>query len=485
MAFRLTGHQIALGDFDLNLPLLCGEQPNLISATMKTALKQDSLGLAQSIIIGVAGSAPSFSISATMVALIAAVGVLAPASLLYCGLLMIGIVLAYMHLNKRRPNSGASYAWVTEIFGTNLGFFAGWTLLVASALFMASASIPAASATLLLLQSPYADSQLAITICATIWLCAITLLVVKGIGLTAKVQIVMTLIELLILFGISLMVIIQFGGAALHHFSWQHFALSAFTLSSFANGAVIALFFFWGWDVAINLTEETKNPEKSPGYGIVGAILIILAAFTAFASISLMSLSDDEITQSGTNIIFAVAEKIIPKPWSYVAVLALILSTIGTIETSMLQFSRTMFSKARDGIFHQRWSEVHPQWKTPYAATFLIACFGIITLLLSLSSESIAVVMAASINIIGVQAAYYYGLAGFACAWYFRKEAVRSVGLFITMLLWPTVSAIALWSAAILAMLSFDKLTFTIALGSLLLGVIPLVRFKLRQHKKK
>ena len=443
---------------------------------MENELKKDSLGLIHSLVIGVAGSAPSFSISATLVALIGAVGILAPASLFYCGLMMVGIVFAYMHLNTYHPNSGASYAWVTEIFGLSLGFFAGWALLVASALFMVSASIPAGAATLLLILPQYADSQVAVTFCALGWLIFITLLVVKGVGLTAKLQMVMTLIELLILLSISLLVIAKFGASAMHMISWQNFSPFAFTPNSFASGAVIALFFFWGWDVAINLNEETKNPEKAPGHGIVGAILVIIAAFTAFASISLMALSDQEISQSGTNIVFAVAEKIIPQPWSYLAVLALILSTIGTIETSMLQFSRTMFSKSRDGIFHIRWAKVHSKWKTPYAATFLIASIGGILLLLSMSSKSVAEVMAASINIIGVQAAYYYGLAGFACAWFFRKKALSSVKLFITMLLWPTLSAVVLWCAAVLAMMDFDKATTLIALGSICLGIIPLIR---------
>lgn len=449
---------------------------------MNSELKKDTLGIFQSLIIGVAGSAPSFSISATLAALIAAVGILAPASLLYCGMMMIGIVLAYMHLNAHRPNSGASFAWVTEIFGTSLGFFAGWALLVASALFMVSASIPAGAATLLFIHSPYADSQIAITLCAIGWLTVITILVVKGIGLTAKVQIAMTLIELLILLGISLLVIVRFGNTAIHSLSWESFSPYAFTPSNFANGAVIALFFFWGWDVSINLNEETKNPQKAPGYGVVGAILVIIAAFTAFSAISLLALSNDEISQSGTNIIFSVADKVLPRPWSYLAVLALILSTIGTIETSMLQFSRTMFSKSREGIFHVRWSHVHEKWKTPYLATFLIASIGAILLLLSISSQSIADVMIASINIIGVQAAYYYGLAGFACAWCFRREALNSPKLFITMVLWPVLSAIALWWAAIMAIDGFDQPTDIIAIGSLLLGLIPLIK-SLRKRK--
>lgn len=443
---------------------------------MHGELKKDALGLIHSLVIGVAGSAPSFSISATMVALIATVGVLAPASILYNGLIIIGIVLAYMHLNARHPNSGASYAWVTEIFGASLGFFAGWVLLVASAFFMVSASIPAGAATLLLFQSQYADSQVAVTLCALAWLMLITLVVVRGAGLTARVQIVMTMIELAILFTISLLVIIKYYDAAIHAFSWQNFSPFAFTLESFANGAVIALFLFWGWDVAINLNEETKNSDKAPGYGIVGAIIIVITIFTAFASISLLSLSEQEIRGSGTNIIFSVADKILPRPWSYIAVLALMLSTIGNVETSMMQFSRTMFSISRDGIFSARWSQVHPQWKTPFAATFLIAFIGATLLLLSMSSQSIAEVMVASIKIIGVQAAYYYGFAGFACAWYFRKKAISSIHLFITMLIWPALSAIALWWAAAITIMGFDMVTAIIAIGSLLLGFIPLIQ---------
>ncbi|MEO7128271.1 MAG: APC family permease, partial [Rhodoferax sp.] len=75
----------------------------------------------------------------------AAVGVLLASSLLYCGLIMFGVTFAFMHLNRVITNAGASYAWVGEVFGPVFGFFAGWSLLVASALFMVSGTIPAAT----------------------------------------------------------------------------------------------------------------------------------------------------------------------------------------------------------------------------------------------------------------------------------------------------------------------------------------------------
>jgi amino acid transporter len=447
---------------------------------VSTELKKDALGLIHSLAMGVAGAAPSFSISATMATLIGSVGILAPASLFYCGLIMLGIVFAYGHLNAHAPDAGASYAWVSEIFGRTPGFFAGWTLLVSSALFMVSATLPAGSATLLLISPALAESHLAVTVCALFWLITVTLLIIKGIGLTGRVQAVMTACELAILAVVSITAIVQFGPHALHSISWHDFLPTTFSPSSFANGAVIALFLFWGWDVSLNLTEETQNPHQVPGFGAVGAMLVIMGAFTGFSVVALLSLGDEEIRRSGTNIIFAVADKLFPRPWSYLAVLALMLSTIGTLETSMLQFSRTMYAKSRNGSLHLRWSQVHQEWRTPHDATLLIAAIGTALLLTSLASEGIAQVMKDSINIIGVQAAYYYGLAGFACAWQFRCRALNSVWTFLTMLAWPAASALALWWAAAMTALDFDWTTATLALGSLLLGFIPLIRWRTR-----
>ena len=95
--------------------------------------------------MGVAGTAPAFSVAVTTATIVAAVGVLSVGSILYCGLIMFGITLAFIHLSKITPNAGAAYAWVGHVFGPRWGFFAGWGLLVASVFFMVSATIPAAT----------------------------------------------------------------------------------------------------------------------------------------------------------------------------------------------------------------------------------------------------------------------------------------------------------------------------------------------------
>lgn len=446
-------------------------------------LEEGALGLGESVVMGVAGTAPAFSIAATTATLIGTVGTLAPASLLYCGLIMFGVTFAYMHLNRLHANAGACYTWVGQIFHPVLGFFAGWALLVASAVFMVSGTLPAATATLTLVAPHYADSPAIVSLVAAFWLLAVSAVIIKGIKPTSYTQVVMTVIEIAVLVAVILAALFHGLRHAEHHFSLAWLSLGGFTPQLFASGALIALFFFWGWDVTINLNEETRDASSAPGRGALLAMVIVLALFMAFAAITLTVLSDEQIQQSGTNLVFAVAEQLFPRPWSYLAVLAVMLSTVGTLETSILQFTRTMFAKARDGSLHPRYALLHNTWRTPWAATMLIAGLGLLFLFLSAHFPSVNLVIKDSVNAIGFQVAFYYGLAGFACAWHYRREALASLFAFVFLLLWPVASAAFLWFIALYSIPTFDLTTNLVGLGGIAAGVVPLMLNQRRLHQ--
>ncbi|NAW06236.1 APC family permease, partial [Salmonella sp. gx-f8] len=83
-----------------------------------------------------------------------------------------------------------------------------------------------------------------------------------------------------------------------HGFSLVWLSPGSFTPQLFATGALTALFFFWGWDVTVNLTEETRDASRAPGHGALWAMLIVLALFMGFAVVILLVLNDQEIQQS-------------------------------------------------------------------------------------------------------------------------------------------------------------------------------------------
>ncbi|GAA5184700.1 APC family permease [Niveibacterium umoris] len=436
-------------------------------------LHEDALGIEESVVMGVAGTAPAFSVAATTATLVAAVGILSAGSLLYCGLIMFGVTFAFMHLNRVITNAGASYAWVGEVFGPLFGFIAGWSLLVASAVFMVSGTIPAATATLILISPEHAANPTTVSFVAAGWLLAVSSVIVKGIKPTSYTQIVMTAIEVGVLVIVIVASVWQYAAHPAHPFSWKWLSIAEFTPSLFATGALTALFFFWGWDVTLNLNEETRDAAHAPGRGAVVAMVIVLLLFISFAIAALLVLSDEEIAQSSTNVVFALAEKLLPRPWSYLAVVAVMLSSVGTLETSILQFTRTMYAKGRDGALHPRYAVLHKSWRTPWVATSVIVVLGLLLLFLSSYFPTVNDIIKDSVNAIGFQVACYYSLAGLACVWHFRKTALRSADNFVFLFLWPGLSAAFLIFIALYSVPTFDLATNIVGIGGIALGVIP------------
>jgi amino acid transporter len=436
-------------------------------------LRADALGFAESVIMGVAGSGPAYSVAASTATLVGAVGVLAPASLLYCGLIMFGIVFAFRHLNRVAVNSGASYAWVSAIFSPVLGFFAGWALIISSVVFMVSGTLPAAAATLKLLAPGFVDSQAAVTLVAALWLVSIGAVVAKGIKLSSYMQVGFTLVEVGVLALFFAVATMGVAPPPAHAFAAAWLTGAGFTPALFASGAATALFALSGWDVTANLNEETRDGAHIAGAGSIVAVGIVALLLIGFNVLALWLLSDAEISSAGINIVSVVAQRLLPHPWDYLAMIAVMLSTIGTLETSILQFTRTLFSMSRDKALHPRYGRLHPVYRTPWVATLLITGLGLVLLFGSSYLHGIKTVIDASINAVGFQVAFYYGLTGLACAWYFRAEALTGIGKFAFLFVWPLLGVGFCFAIVIYSVPTFDLTTNILGAGSIAIGIAP------------
>ena len=439
------------------------------------SLASGSLGTLESAVMGIAGTAPAFSVAVTTAVIVSSVGTLSVGSILYCGLIMFGIMLSFTHLSKMRPHAGATYAWVGQVFGPSWGFFAGWGLLVASVVFMVSATIPAATSTLVMLAPDLVEDTHWVTFTAAIWLTLVTVVVTKGIKHASYAQMILTVVETVIIFALIIGGFMQYSQHPAHMPSFEWIAPWSFTPSTFATGALTAIFFYWGWDVTMNLGEETKDGTPQPASkGAFWAMVNLILFFIIMMIVVLIVLTDDEIAKANTNVLYAIADKLFPKPWSYLAVLSTILSTIGTIETQILQFSRSMFAMARDKALHPRYAIIHPEWQTPWVATLVIWFLGVVLLFSSSKMPSVKAILDSSVLAIGFQICFYMGLAGLACAWHYRSKLKAGFGSAMSYVLWPGFSAAFMVFIAFYSIPTFDTVTNIIGIGGLLIGVIPL-----------
>ena len=107
---------------------------------MDKGLKKNAIGYLSNIVIGVASTAPAYSLAATLGFIVAVkgVGVHAPAVMLVAFIPMLLVASAYKYFNRADPDAGTTFAWVTRAFGPMTGWMNGWAIFLSDVIVMAS-----------------------------------------------------------------------------------------------------------------------------------------------------------------------------------------------------------------------------------------------------------------------------------------------------------------------------------------------------------
>ena len=446
---------------------------------MSRGLKENALSIIDTVTLAVAGTAPSYSLNATTAALVAAVGLASPGALLYAAIPMFGISFAFMHLNRWRADAGTAYAWVGRSINPVLGFLCAWAFLVLSTAFMVAAALPVGVTTLSLIAPQYQDNVLLATIAGGIWFVAVATLTIVGVSIATKFQRVMTAIEVISLLVLAIGAFVKFSAHPVNPFSWAWFSPTAFgNFQTFIAGMLVAMFYYFGWDVSSNVAEESQNANSVPGssgvLGMVGIFLLFLLLQVAIQ----MGLTPDDVQKNSADLLPALGNAILPHPWGSIAILAVLVSTIGTIETQLTQCARTLFSMGRDRVIHEKFEEIHPRFQTPWLSSLVITVLALFLMILSSSSDSISAVMASLISSIGVMVSFYYGMTGLACAWYYRRVLRRNWKILWLRGIYPIASAIFLLIVGLVQLPQLGWSVSLLTIGSIAIGLLPMLYFR-------
>ncbi|MCF1592896.1 APC family permease [Streptomyces muensis] len=440
-------------------------------------LQANVLGTFDSIVMAVAGSAPAYSLAATTAVLVGTVGFAAPAALLYCAIPMFGIAWAFNYLGRLDINAGASYSWVARALHPSLGFLSGWALVVSATIFMVAGSLPAGSMTLSLFAPDLAENTALATAVGAAWFLVMLVVVLMGARLTVHAQMIMSGIELLILLGFAMAALSH--DYAVEHFSWSWLGFSHFDgVQGFAAGALIAAFYYWGWDVTSNLSEETRNSRKTSGLaGLIG-LAVVFVLFEVFTISVNMLLTADEIEVNSANVLAVLGERVWPGFGGKLLIVAVMLSTIATLETTLIQVTRSLFAMGRDRTMPTALGTSHRRYHTPWVALVAVGAVALSLFVASNSLGSVGDILDSAVAAIGLQIAVYYGLAGLAVVVAYRKVLMKSWANFLFGGLWPLTGALFMFWILFESLGALDSTAIGIGLGALALGLIPMVWYR-------
>lgn len=439
-------------------------------------LDRDSLGFFDSVVMGVAGSAPAYSLAATTAVLVGTVGLMGPAALLYCAIPMFGIALAFLYLGRREVNAGATYRWVGRSLHPALGWLSGWSLVVSATIFMVAGSLPAGAVTLSLVRPALANNVALVTLVGAVWFALMAVLVMLGIRITANAQWMMSSIEVTLLTLFAVLGVIHAANRTVTPFSFGWFGLGGFHgVGGFAAGALVAAFYYWGWDVTANLNEETKEARRIPGLGGTMGVVMVFIIFLFFTVATNLVLPEHVTVANSADVLAVLGQRIWPGPGGDLLVLAVMLSTAATLETTLIQVTRTLYAMARDRVMPPALSRIHPRWSTPYVASIVV---GVVALVLFVSSNlvgSVGQVMTDAVNAIGLQICVYYGLAGIAVPVLYRREVTQSLRSLLLLGVWPVLGGLFMFAIGVYDVPQLGLVTDLVGLGALAIGVGPLV----------
>ncbi len=300
------------------------------------------------------------------------------------GILSLFGALSIAELGAALPEAGGSYVYLKRAFGPAWGFLFGWMnnvvgkpcsiASIASGLLIFVAYIfPEAAAPLftLFLQLPFAENPYYFTFTLAQPLAAVAILFITvvnylGVRLAGQVQVALTSLKV----GALLLIVacgFWFSGAVADPRSFSPAFFASTLVGGFLTALVAAL---WGYDGWIDITlagSEVRDPQRSLPRAIIGGTLFVIVVYLLANSVYFHLLTFDQVV-AARNVASNAVESFAGRDIAKWVTLAMVVSALGTLNSSILTGARVPYAMARDGVFFRIADGIHPRFYTPAGA---------------------------------------------------------------------------------------------------------------------
>jgi amino acid transporter len=475
-------------------------------------LKPGALGLLGSIVVGVASTAPAYSLAASLGYVVVVVngggivGTKAPLIMVLAFIPMYFIAVAYAELNKAEPDCGTTFTWAARAFGTRVGWMGGWGIIIADIIVMANLSQIAGSYSFGLFGfDSLSNSTFWSTVAGIVWIIVMTYICYRGIEISARIQYCLLGVEVVTLIGFALFALAKvYGNSAPAGIKPTLSWLSPAGLhpTAIVTATLIAVFIYWGWDTAVATNEEADDPATTPGRAaVISTVLLLLTyalvsvATIAFAGVGTTGIglgnednADDVFHAMGHEVFGGGTLGFI---MVHLLAITVLTSASASTQTTILPTARTALSMAAFKAIPERFARIHPRFLTPTDATIGMGLVSIVFYVaLTLISANI---LADTIAAVGLMIAFYYGLTGFACTWFYRRTMLASFRDTIMQGVLPFIGGVILLGFFVYACKTYASSdygythignvggVFLLGVGSLVLGLVLMVVWEVRR----
>jgi len=293
--------------------------------------------------------------------------------------------LSYAELGAAIPESGGEYAYLRRGFGPLWGFLFGWMHSIvgrpASAASIAAGLVRFLSFLLPVIATPLFTVHIAIPgltgwikpydfaftwaqPLAVFWLLLMTAINYTGVRVGGAVQVFLTAIKIM-----SVMMVIGIGFFAPRPAShlanplWPP-AMDAHLFRAFFAALAAALWAYDGWEDLNLVGAEVVEPERNFPRALVGGVAFVTLIYLLFSTACLKVLPFEAVAASPHIASDVVAQVAGTNAAGWVT-LAMAISALGSMNSSVLSGARVPYAMARDRVFFKIADGIHPKYRTP------------------------------------------------------------------------------------------------------------------------
>ena len=293
--------------------------------------------------------------------------------------------LSFAELGAAIPEAGGEYAYLRRAFGPVWGFLFGWmhsiigrpsslssisagmmrflsflVPVVAAPIFAVHIAIPGLTAWI----KPYDFVFTWAQPLAVFWIAVMSGVNYLGVRLGGAVQVFLTAIKITsvaVVIGVAF-----FSPAAAPHAPdpiWPA-VMNGGVLSAFLAALAAALWAYDGWEDLNLVGSEVENPQRNFPRALVGGVALVALIYFLFSAACLKVLPFESVAAS-PHIASDVVEHVAGRGAAAWITLAMVISALGSMNSSVLSGARPSYAMARDGIFFKIVDGIHPKYRTP------------------------------------------------------------------------------------------------------------------------
>jgi APA family basic amino acid/polyamine antiporter len=295
--------------------------------------------------------------------------------------------LSYAELGAAIPEAGGEYAYLRRGFGPMWGFLFGWMHSIvgrpASTSSIAAGLVRFLAFLLPVVATPIFKLHIAIPgltgwlkpynfvftweqPLAVFWLVLMTGVNYLGVRLGGAVQVFLTAIKIVsvaIVIGVAFFVPASAGAAHAPDPIWPA-GLNGGVFGAFLAALAAALWAYDGWEDLNLVGSEVQDPHRNFPRALVGGVSLVALIYLLFSAACLKILPFESVAAS-PHIASDVMEHIAGRGAAAWITVAMVISAIGSMNSSVLSGARVPYAMARDGIFFKLADGIHPKYLTP------------------------------------------------------------------------------------------------------------------------